>query len=493
MPDVRYICLSDLHFGAQNSLLTNLSGVEADPTSPSTTLRDLVDCLDALVASNVSRAPKPILILNGDAVDFALASDEIAVMAFEQFVRLAFVDRDLFSHEIHYVPGNHDHHLWETARERQYASYVSRRSPEERLAPPWHATSMFPAGDEQIQRQRTVEEELLQSVMRRFPSLTDAVVQVHYPNFGIRSDRGRAAVFHHGHYIDAIYRLMSRLKATFFPATTPSLTPWGLESENFAWIDFFWSTLGRSGEWGADVTLLYDMIQDDSAMKVLADNLAVAAVREGALKHLPPVARRWLASLVARRLALRVARLERHAPGLGPLTSAGQKGLNSYLSGPLVKQFEREYPQALLEPVVFSFGHTHKPFAATQTVDGFHLPMNLYNTGGWVVDSLMSNQMHGAATVVFDEDLNAAALRLFNLRPATQTSYVRVQTASGSLDNPLASRLGGLVDPKAEPWSAFTAHLGPEVGRRVASLKSLIAQGVAAAQARPVTAVRQPA
>jgi hypothetical protein len=228
-------------------------------------------------------------------------------------------------------------------------------------------------------------------------------------------------------------------------------------------------------------------------MKVLADNLAVAAVGGGALRHLPPVGRRWVASQVARRLALRVARLERHAPGLTPLSSAGQEGLNTYLSGPLVQQFRRECPEALLEPVVFSFGHTHKPFAATQTFDGFRLPLRLYNTGGWVVDSLASNQMHGAAAVLFDEDLNAASLRLFDLRPATPPGYVRVQTASGSLDNPLASRLGGLMDPKAEPWSAFTAHLGPEVVRHVASLKSSIAQGVAAARARPVSGVRQPA
>jgi hypothetical protein len=488
MGDVRYICLSDLHFGAQNSLLTNLDGVEADPTAPSATLRDLVDCLEALVAANEDQSVKPDLILNGDAVDFALASDEIAVMAFEQFVRLAFVDRDLFSHRVHYVPGNHDHHLWETARERQYTRYLSRRPPGERLAPPWHATSMLPVGDEKVQQARAVDAELLECVMRRFPPLAEAAVEVHYPNLGFRSPQGRSVVFHHGHYIDGIYLLMSRLKGSLFPASQPSLTPWGLESENFAWIDFFWSTLGRSGDWGADVTLLYDMLQDDAAVRVLADNLAATALAGGTLKQFPPGLRRWLSGLVASRLAGRLNRVERHAPSRGPLSQRGQAGLAAYVAGPLVHQFQRECPQALLEPVTFSFGHTHKPFAATQRFDGYRLPVDVYNTGGWVVDSLDANPMQGAAAVLFDAELNAASLRLFDLRRGAGTNGIRVETASDTLDNPLAARLQEVVKAESEPWCGFTAHLGDEIPRRLDVLNALIAQGLAAAKARPAAA-----
>ena len=35
MPDVRYVCLSDLHFGARSSILTGLEHVDdVDPGSP---------------------------------------------------------------------------------------------------------------------------------------------------------------------------------------------------------------------------------------------------------------------------------------------------------------------------------------------------------------------------------------------------------------------------------------------------------------------------
>ena len=50
---------------------------------------------------------------------------------------------------------------------------------------------------------------------------------------------------------------------------------WDLEAENFAWIDFFWSTLGRSGEFGKDVEIIYDKMQDEAQFRKLVENLAI--------------------------------------------------------------------------------------------------------------------------------------------------------------------------------------------------------------------------
>lgn len=485
MPDIRYVCMSDLHFGAQNSLLTNLSGIDADPMSPSPTLTDLVDCLEALTGCNEDGSAKPVLILNGDAVDFALSSDEVAVMAFEQFVRLAFAERDLFSHTLHYLPGNHDHHMWETAHETQYAAYISRRAAGEKLAPPWHSTPMFPSLDEATRRARTVEAEMLQTVIRRFPGLGDVHVEVHYPSFGILSGSGRAAVFNHGHYIDSIYRLMSRLKADLFPASLPAQTPWGLESENFAWIDFFWSTLGRSGDWGADVTILYDMLQDGRAVEVLANNLATGALAGPKLRKIPSFLRRWLASKVAEEAGGRIAALERHAPGIGPLSTAGQLGLATYLEGPLLRQFEIERPEGIPEHISFVFGHTHKPYEAQQPFAGYPRPLDVYNTGGWVVDSLQSDVAQGGAVVVFDDELNSASLQLFNQGSASPSAAVRVRAVGGSGGNSLAQWLEQSIDPNSEPWAGFSGRIGPTLVGRRRDLTAMIARGTAAAQARP--------
>ena len=86
MSDIRYISLSDLHLGAENSLLTRLTSVsddavhlKADPTTASDVMVQLANCLRLLISQN--RGPqKPTLILNGDALELALGGCQRAVM-----------------------------------------------------------------------------------------------------------------------------------------------------------------------------------------------------------------------------------------------------------------------------------------------------------------------------------------------------------------------------------------------------------------------------
>jgi len=137
MPDIQYICLSDLHFGAENSLLTHVprGGISVDPYKPSPCLEAFVECLAELVTRNSSNARRPELILNGDILELALSEDNQAAMTFERFLELAFEKHQLFS-AVRFLPGNHDHHLWETARERQYAAHVATVPPDPPRGPP---------------------------------------------------------------------------------------------------------------------------------------------------------------------------------------------------------------------------------------------------------------------------------------------------------------------------------------------------------------------
>ena len=51
---------------------------------------------------------------------------------------------ELFDRTIYYNPGNHDHHVWETARETQYVKkYLSGTPWGASLKPPWHTTNMM--------------------------------------------------------------------------------------------------------------------------------------------------------------------------------------------------------------------------------------------------------------------------------------------------------------------------------------------------------------
>ena len=146
MTDVRYVCISDLHLGEEDSLLTNLkaASTDADPSSASPVMRALAQCLAAIVRGNGSPR-KPTLVLAGDVVELALANDNQAMMAFERFIEAIMPPppgERLFD-DIIYIPGNHDHHLWELARETQYVTYVKTLAPGSHLPIPWHTTNML--------------------------------------------------------------------------------------------------------------------------------------------------------------------------------------------------------------------------------------------------------------------------------------------------------------------------------------------------------------
>lgn len=49
MSDIKFIILSDLHLGQDQSLLTHLDGANIDPLSPSPVLLQLRDALKTLV------------------------------------------------------------------------------------------------------------------------------------------------------------------------------------------------------------------------------------------------------------------------------------------------------------------------------------------------------------------------------------------------------------------------------------------------------------
>ena len=109
--DIRYIAVSDVHLGADNSILTaTVEGTgQVDTRHASPVMAHLVNCLRALVAGNAGDT-RPTLIAHGDLIDLALSDPDRAVAVFGQFVMaLLSADRPLIDDEIVLLPGNHDH------------------------------------------------------------------------------------------------------------------------------------------------------------------------------------------------------------------------------------------------------------------------------------------------------------------------------------------------------------------------------------------------
>lgn len=465
--------MSDMHFGAENSVLSHVpeGSTSVQPETPSAVLTQLVDCLRAVVETNADPQP-PTLILHGDILELALAEDNVAATSFAAFIRLAFTTgRPLFDNRIYFIPGNHDHHLWETARERQYAHYIRDLPPGESIGPPWHVTRLF-----EEPSTVTPEADLLNAVLGRLAN-HDLSVRVVYPNLGIESDDGeRVVVVHHGHFTEPLYRLMSSLKEGLFPRQPAAKEIWEWESDNFAWIDFFWSTLGRSGAAGVDVGLVYDMLQDKSAVAELSGNLARFV--SGQLRsECRSVARLGLTPL-ARWLIPKVASRERSIPGV-VLSKNTANGLHEYLSGPVRRQLERERPGSASRELTFIFGHTHKPFSRTQSITGFLRPVSIVNSGGWVVDTEGTSMVQGASVVLIDTDCGVASLRMYNQGDGPSSYAVRLTDTRAPRDVALQDRLGAKLQFTAAPWTSFSAEVAQAVTNRHRLLPRLIDEGVA--------------
>jgi hypothetical protein len=464
MPEVRYICLSDLHLGADNSLLSHLGSHpgEVDAAQPSEVLLELANCLRELVRHNYSQV-RPTLILNGDALELALTQDNVALMVFERFMELMFPadSEPLIAPVILLNPGNHDHHLWEIARETQYIELLQGKRSKLQDGPlpaPWHTTSIF--------NQRPVDSVLLNAVISRHPHMASQGVSVAtvYPNFCLKNENSKWVIFSHGHYIESVYSLMSLLSNFVFPRRQHPTRIGEIETENFAWIDFFWSAMGRSGAAGKGIEQIYDMLLVRHARRKLIRRLARAAGHH----WIPwaPWLGEWLSLLAVPfilKLLDRTAVLEKTRTGTS-LSPQARQGLKAYIEGPLAAQIWGEDKHPSPAHTAFVFGHTHKPFA--EAMDFRHFPpgVAVYNTGGWVVDTEQTEPTHGGAILLLDEQFNLASLRMYNEARNPHDYRVRVEAVDSSR-NPLYSHLGRLVNSDQDPWRSFSQAVAANIER----------------------------
>ncbi len=483
MAKIKYVSLSDMHLGADNSLLTNLkqASSETDPLKASPVMVKLAECLKEVVGDS-----KPTLILNGDILEMALSYTNEAAMGFERFIEQVMPPgKELFS-SIVFIPGNHDHHLWEVARETQYVNYLEDvTKPGETLNKPWHVSRIFPKGDGEAPPITY----FLTRIVQRYPHLKDFKITTAYPNYGLfNKDTKKCVVFTHGHYIEPLYTIMSKLKTLIFEGSKMPETVGEIEEENFAWIDFFWSAMGRSGDVGEDIEIIYDKMQDPEELKKLLHSLARGLAKNygntGWL-GIPDKVEEVTLSRVFDLLVNTFKGTERGDTS-ETLSKDAKAGLWRYVNGPLFKQLNheltKEYSQNLATApldMTIVFGHTHKPYARDENFSkDYGRWVNVYNSGGWVVDTPRPKPIHGGAVIIVDEDLNAASLRMYNEAEEASGYRVSVENAShiGEGLNPLFDDLYRLVEKNKdkEPWRGFSAAAARAVGVRHRNLDAKI-------------------
>ncbi len=471
MPDIHYVCLSDTHLGGEESLLTHLNatGTGIDPKKPSPVMIQLVGCLKDLISINENKK-KPTLILSGDILELALTTTNNAAMVFECFIDLIMHSGEELFEKIIYIPGNHDHHFWETGRETQYANFISTLKPCSDLIIPWHTTNIFVEKDP-----NPLPSYFLTRLVGRFSHLQDFVVTMAYPNFGLIRDNGeKCVIFHHGHFIEPLYQGMSSLRNLIFTNREEPKQIWDIEAENFAWIDFFWSTMGRSGEVGSDIELIYEKMHDQKAFKKLLFTFADNLIKKHGLKHFPKFLQRGFLKLLFKVLAKKMAPPERKIKK--PLSPKAKEGLQEYMQTPLLNQLINELKEDMPMDITFVFGHTHKPFQRIMNFEGYSNGIKVYNTGGWVVDSLEPHPIYGGAVILMDENLNTISLRMYNEanKPGDYSVKVEEVTLAGKEESLFYRKICDLIDTTKDPWKKFSFTTSEEVLKREKYLQDRI-------------------
>ena len=469
---IRYIVLTDAHLGAANSILT---GVDADTGavdhhSGSAALAALVDCLHALLAGAPGEAPA-VLVAAGDAIDLALSPPELATPVFGDFLaRLLAPGAPPVDHDVILLPGNHDHIVWEYTREHWFEDHlvdavtgaVDVPKVRRRIGPMW------------LDEEPRFDAPLLPLVVQHLTPLDDLRIRVLYPDLALASPDGRRAVLiTHGHYLESVSKVMSGFLRTIAPQVPEPLDVETMEEENWPWLDFFFSSMTRSGRAGALVEGIYDVIQNEKALARLMDAVARNLTAKsgflvGSAERL--AIRYGLGSL----LDIVASSRERGITG-ELLTSDTKDGLAKYLVS-LATRLRRRIPD-LPADVSLVLGHTHKPFSewwpdAAWPGGG----LRVYNTGGWVVDHATAQPLMGGAVALVSDELDVALVRFYQQidDPADWRMTVEAVKA-GQGGGAFAARLQAIIDSDTGPFASFTRTAAELIGERREAMGRILA------------------
>ena len=444
---LKYVCISDLHAGAETSLLTTYLAKRVPVfTRKSDVTLTFAEALKDFLQVPAKKGEHPELILLGDVVDLQFSKRSDATASAGGFLQ-ALCDTGVLAPRVVATAGNHDHALWTDARLALEALSIGRGEDEISYLKSTPAFSETPGADSR----------LLTALVRDagFDS-----VDFRYPNIGFAKDN-RSVVLHHGHFVEPEYRMMTRVLDTLARKPRPTPTAEQLSEENAGWIDFAWSTFGDAAALGRDAEALYQNLLTSMGYRRLSAKWA-EKLGEALSDRLPLAGnlsmQAALNTLAQTGLDLTIGRFrdtERYAE-VDALTSSGFHELRWFLEGPVRGQIIGE--EKPVEDVTFTFGHTHKPFSDRITATGFGTPVKVYNTGGWTLNGPRLGTAEGAAMVMIDDACNVASLRLFTTPENGEMIPVHIEMltedAPGAAE--FRAELEGWLDASRDAWAALT-------------------------------------
>jgi hypothetical protein len=310
----------------------------------------------------------------------------------------------------------------------------------------------------------------------RHPTHRQLRVVVGYPNVGLARD-GRAILVDHGHFTDDIYRVMTTIARAMEGGENAPVELDQLEEDNAAWIDFFWSSLGREGGMATGMRRTYNLLHSDGGKMLLSARLAVVFSRSARTG----LGRR-LRQSVLRPIFLRILdRAQATDVRQRYLTRAEvDNSVAEYLNGPVArsvaKELGRRFEQAWSN-LTFVYGHTHLPLSERLPLEGAAQPARVYNTGGWVVDVDEPRPAFGGGILLVDDSLDAVLIRACSQTVSPHLVPVTVEHADGAdAPSPLLRSARGMVERKEGPWRGAAVAFSNAILRRRAERRQQLVE-----------------
>ena len=166
-----------------------------------------------------------------------------------------------------------------------------------------------------------------------------------------------------------------------------------------------------------------------------------------------------------------IAKHERTDSG-GSLSDDMREKLLNYLNKILKRQISREKKEKAPKEIQFVFGHTHKPFAETLANTNYAKPVQVVNTGGWVVDTVDKKDTYGGAVILVDESLNIAPIQFY--KEAYKSGESKINILANTNSNEFVDRIAKLISDKQKSFQSFSEIVDKEINLRIINLKAKI-------------------
>jgi hypothetical protein len=343
--------------------------------------------------------------------------------------------RRLFDRLI-YIPGNHDHALWSLIRDSHFMHSLSRQPELSKQAAVEHVTQLS------VPRESPV----LNLLGSNLPmNVTALPLLVANPAFRLQSWDGYEFLFHHGHLLEDLYKMLSLLRDRILSGIpmeelkkTPLRKDFGeIEAENWPWIDFIWSGFARAGRVGHTAERVYELMSKPEGVKTLIRRVSEIIRTDYNIPYVPEGLEDNLVRYLLEKAMKRegIGSDERADPRRAPFNPDLKEMVNRFITFYMRKELADEGLPPATNRTYFLFGHTHKPF-----IDEFQDKntgfgrAEVINSGGWVVESDKSRPKYGAG-IILGTNGGDIALVTYGLDASSGSKIKKKGTWDETLEN----------------------------------------------------------